>query len=110
MSGQTLFDPREGVRRLTSHQAGLNGIPDRGRIETGAFADFCWCAAARQIVDPARRRHSANPRPAGRPRGIFVNGVAVFDGTNYRRMPKGPGQVFDHFRPSGPGLIRSAAE
>jgi len=25
-------------------------------------------------------------------------------------MPKGPGQVLDHFLPSGPGLIRSAAE
>jgi hypothetical protein len=34
----------------------------------------------------------------------------VFDGRDYRLMPKGPGQVLDHFLPSGPGLIRTAAE
>ena len=35
------FDLPEGVRRLTSHQAGLYGIPDRGRIAVGAHADCC---------------------------------------------------------------------
>src|SRR6185437_1845662 len=34
------FDIVEGVRRLTSHQAGLYGIPDRGRIAVGAHADL----------------------------------------------------------------------
>src|SRR5262249_15862743 len=32
------FDIAEGVRRLTSHQAGLYGIPERGRIAIGAHA------------------------------------------------------------------------
>jgi len=34
----------------------------------------------------------------------------VFDGRDYHLMPKGPGHVLDRFLPSGPGLIRSAAE
>src|SRR6185369_12283541 len=34
------FDLPEGVRRLTSHQAGLYGIPDRGHIALGAQADL----------------------------------------------------------------------
>ena len=67
-------------------------------------------------VSPARR---INDLPGGGPRtirdpkgvhGVFVNGVEVFDGRDYRPMPKGPGQVLAHFLPSGPGLIRSAAE
>src|SRR5207302_8652666 len=40
------FDLPEGVRRLTSHQAGLYGIPDRGRIAVGACADLL-------LFDPA---------------------------------------------------------
>ena len=111
-----LFDLPEGVRRLTSHQAGLYGIPDRGRIETGAFADLLLFDPDNVGVSPARR---INDLPGGGPRtirdpkgvhGVFVNGVEVFDGKDYRPIAKGPGQVLDHFLPSGPGLIRSAAE
>ena len=47
------FDIAEGVRRLTSHQAGLYGIPDRDRIAVGACADPCC---------------STQPRLASRPR------------------------------------------
>jgi N-acyl-D-aspartate/D-glutamate deacylase len=40
------FDLPEGVRRLTSHQAGLYGIPNRGRIARRAHADLL-------LFDPA---------------------------------------------------------
>ena len=111
-----LFDLAEGVRRLTSHQAGLYGIPDRGRIATGAFADLLLFDPANVGVSPARR---VNDLPGGGPRtirdpkgvhGVFVNGVEVFDGRDYRPMAKGPGQVLDRFLPTGPAPIRSAAE
>ena len=32
--------------------------------------------------------------------GVFVNGVRVFDGKDYAKLPKGPGQVLDKFNPS----------
>jgi N-acyl-D-amino-acid deacylase len=111
-----LFDLPEGARRLTSHQAGLYGIPDRGRIETGAFADLLLFDPDNVGVSPARR---INDLPGGGPRtirdpkgvhGVFVNGVEVFDGKDYRPMPKGPGQVLDRFLPTGPAAVRSAAE
>jgi N-acyl-D-aspartate/D-glutamate deacylase len=111
-----LFDLPEGVRRLTSHQAGLYGIPGRGRIETGAFADLLLFDPDNVGVSPARR---INDLPGGGPRtirdpkgvhGVFVNGVEVFDGRDYRRLDKGPGQVLDRFLPTGPAAVRSAAE
>ena len=49
------FDLAEGVRRLTSHQAGLYGIPDRGRIAVGAHADLLLFDPATVGVSPARR-------------------------------------------------------
>ena len=103
------------MRRLTSHQAGLYGIPERGRIETGACADLLLFDPDNVGVSPARR---VNDLPGGGPRtirdplgvhGVFVNGVEVFDGRDYRRLAKGPGQVLDRFLPTGPALIRSAA-
>jgi N-acyl-D-aspartate/D-glutamate deacylase len=103
-----VFDLPEGVRRLTSHQAGLYGIPDRGRIDEGAFADLLLFDADAVGVSPARR---VNDLPGGGWRtirdplgvhGVFVNGVEVFDGRDYRRLGKGPGQVLDRFLPTGP--------
>src|SRR5271166_2055383 len=102
------FDLAEGVRRLTRHQAGLYGIPDRGRIETGAFADLLLFDPATVGVSPARR---VNDLPGGGPRtirdplgvhGVFVNGVKVFDGTRYCPLAKGPGRVLDRFLPTPP--------
>ena len=67
-------------------------------------------------VSQARR---INDLPGGGPRtirdpkgvhGVFVNGLEVFDGKDYRRLDKGPGQVLDHFLPTGPVAVRSAAE
>jgi N-acyl-D-aspartate/D-glutamate deacylase len=103
-----LFDLPEGVRRLTSHQAGLYGIPDRGRIATGAFADLLLFDPDNVGVSPARR---INDLPGGGPRtirdptgvhGVFVNGVEVFDGHDYRPLERGPGKVLDRFLPTGP--------
>ena len=62
-----VFDLAEGVRRLTSHQAGLYGIPDRGRIEVGAFADLLLFDPATVGVSAARR---VNDLPGGGPRTI----------------------------------------
>jgi N-acyl-D-aspartate/D-glutamate deacylase len=113
---RALFDLPEGVRRLTSHQAGLYGIPDRGRITTGAFADLMLFDPAAVGVSPARR---VSDLPGGGPRtirdpngvhGVFVNGVEVFDGRNYCTLAKGPGQVLDRFLPAGAAAVRAAAQ
>jgi N-acyl-D-amino-acid deacylase len=107
---------RDGVRRLTSHQAGLYGIPDCGRIKLGAFADLLLFDPASVGVSLARR---VNDLPGGGLRtirdpigvhGVFVNGVKVFDGARYCQLAEGPGQVLDRFLPTGPAAVRSAAE
>jgi N-acyl-D-aspartate/D-glutamate deacylase len=111
-----VFDLPEGVRRVTSHQAGLYGIPDRGRIELGAFADLMLFDPATVGVSPARR---VNDLPGGGPRtirdpigvnGVFVNGVKIFDGVRCCPLAKGPGRVLDRFNPAGPTAVRVAAE
>ena len=100
------FDLAEGVRRLTSHQAGLYGIPDRGCIAVGAHADLLLFDPAAVGISGARR---VNDLPGGGPRtlrdplgvhSVFVNGVRVFDGTDYTRLGKGPGQMLDRFLPA----------
>src|SRR5579863_1348499 len=100
------FDLPEGVRRLTSHQAGLYGIPDRGRIAPGAWADLLLFDPATVGISAARR---VNDLPGGGPRtlrdplgvhGVFVNGVLVFDGKEYARLATGPGRVLDRFLPA----------
>jgi N-acyl-D-aspartate/D-glutamate deacylase len=110
-----LFDLPEGVRRLTDHQAGLYGIPDRGRIARGAFADFLLFDPATVGVSPTRR---VNDLPGGGPRtirdprgvhGVFVNGIEVFDGRDYCRLENGPGHVLNRFRPTGPTSLTGTA-
>ncbi len=100
------FDLAEGVRRLTSHQADLYGIPDRGRIAVGAHADMLLFDPSSVGVSPAER---VNDLPGGGPRtirrpigvhGVFVNGVEVFDGSRYLTHAKGPGQVLSRFNAS----------
>ncbi|MFT5173987.1 MAG: N-acyl-D-amino-acid deacylase [Gammaproteobacteria bacterium] len=100
------FSLQEGIRRLTSHPADMYGIPNRGRIAIGAHADL-------MLFDPATVGVTAASRVADLPgggqrtirgstgvHGVFVNGVEVFDGTNYVAMDKGPGQVLDRFNAS----------
>jgi N-acyl-D-amino-acid deacylase len=110
------FDLPEGVRRLTSHQAGLYGIPDRGRIALGAHADLLLFDPATVGISAPRR---VNDLPGGGPRtlrdpigvhGVFVNGVRVFDGKDYTRLDKGPGQVLDRFLPARAAAIANAAQ
>jgi len=110
------FDLADGVRRLTSHQAGLYGIPDRGRIAVGAHADLLLFDPASVGISAARR---VNDLPGGGPRtlrdplgvhGVFVNGVRVFDGTDYARLGSGPGQVLDRFLPARKAALANAAQ
>ncbi len=110
------FDMTEGVRRLTSHQASLYGIPDRGRIAIGAWADLMLFDPAAVGISKSRR---VTDLPGGGPRtirdplgvhGVFVNGVRVFDGTDYARLDKGPGQVLDRFVPARKAAPQSAAQ
>ncbi len=97
------FTLEEGVRRLTSHPARRYGIPERGRIAPGAWADLL-------LFDPAKVGVSGLERladlPGGgtrmirRPKGVhgvWVNGVQVFDGQDYMPLEAGPGQVLDRF-------------
>jgi N-acyl-D-aspartate/D-glutamate deacylase len=110
------FDLVEGVRRLTSHQAGLYGIPDRGRITVGACADLLLFDPATVGISAARR---VSDLPGGGPRtlrdpvgvhGVFVNGVGVFDGRDYAKLDKGPGQVLDRFLPARSPDLATAAK
>jgi N-acyl-D-aspartate/D-glutamate deacylase len=110
------FDIAEGVRRLTSHQAGLYGIPDRGRIAVGACADLLLFDPATVGISPPRR---VNDLPGGGARtlrdpigvhGVFVNGVRVFDGKDYVRLGKGPGRVLDRFLPARAAGLANAAQ
>jgi N-acyl-D-amino-acid deacylase len=100
------FDIVEGVRRLTSHPADLYGIPGRGRIERGAHADLLLFDPATVGVSPAERvadLPGGGRRTIRRPtgvHGVFCNGVMTFDGKDYVRHARGPGQVLDRFTPS----------
>ena len=100
------FSLEEGIRRLTSHPADMYGIPNRGRIVVGAHADLMLFDPATVGVTPASR---VADLPGGGQRtirgstgvhGVFVNGVEVFDGSDYVAMDKGPGQVLDRFNRS----------
>ncbi len=110
------FDLAEGVRRLTSHQAGLYGIPDRGHIAPGAWADLLLFDPATVGISKARR---VNDLPAGGARtlrdplgvhGVFVNGTRVFDGKDYVKLGKGPGRVLDRFLPARASALATAAK
>jgi N-acyl-D-aspartate/D-glutamate deacylase len=101
------FDLVEGVRRITSHQADLYGIPDRGRVQVGAWADLLLFDPATVGISPARRLKDlpgGGPRTIREPKGVhgvWVNGAPVFDGKSYAKHAKGPGQVLDTFVPGG---------
>ena len=97
------FSLEEGVKKLTSEPAARYRIPDRGRIAPGAWADLL-------LVDPASVGLSGlvklHDLPGGGSRmirrpegvaGVWVNGVRVFDGTDYVKLQHGPGQVLDRF-------------
>ena len=100
------LDLADGVRRLTSHPADLYGIPDRGRIVPGAWADLLLfdpdtvgVTASERVADlPGGGRRTIR-RPIG-VHAVLCNGVEIFDGTDYVTNGRGPGQVLDRFAPS----------
>ena len=97
------FSLSEAVRRLTSDPARKFRIPDRGRIEPGAWADLLlFDAATIGVSGPSR----VADLPGGGARiirsstgvaGVWVNGVKVFDGKDYVALDAGPGAVLDRF-------------
>jgi N-acyl-D-aspartate/D-glutamate deacylase len=97
------FTLEEGVRRLTSDPAAKYRIPDRGRIEQGAWADLLLFDPARVGVSALERRKDL---PAGgwrmtrRPEGVhgvWVNGRQIHDGREYLSLESGPGHVLTEF-------------
>jgi N-acyl-D-amino-acid deacylase len=97
------IDLVEAVRRLTSVPADLYRIPDRGRIAVGAYADFILFDPARVGITKSRR---VADFPAGASRlvrdpvgleGVWVNGVPVFDGSDYIAEGRAAGHVLDQF-------------
>ena len=97
-----VFDLADGIRRITSLPARLYGIPERGEIAPGKFADL-------MLFDPTQVGRGAIRRvddlPGGESRlirepcgvhGVWVNGTGVFDDRGYRDVPP-PGHVLDRF-------------
>ncbi len=98
-----VFSLAEGVRKLTSDPAAKYRIPDRGRIEPGAWADLLLFDPAKVGLSGLVRLHDlpgGGSRMIRKPEGVagvWVNGVRVFDGKDYVKLEKGPGQVLDRF-------------
>jgi N-acyl-D-aspartate/D-glutamate deacylase len=95
------------VKKLTSDLADIYGLPDRGRLVPGAWADMI-------LFDPAMigvgKTERVNDLPAGGARlirrapgllGTWVNGVRVFDGRDYTRV-KPPGEIVTSFSRARP--------
>ena len=97
------FSLEEGVKKLTSEPAARYRIPDRGRIAPGAWADLLLFDPASVGLSGLVKLHDlpgGGSRMIRRPEGVagvWVNGVRVFDGTNYVKLQHGPGQVLDRF-------------
>lgn len=104
------LDLPTAIRKVTSDPADVYGILDRGRLTVGAFADMIlFDPDTITITRPERHRDM----PAGGERllrrapgllGTWVNGVQVFDGTDYVRHDRGPGHVLTRFAQGRPAL------
>jgi N-acyl-D-amino-acid deacylase len=105
---KALFTLEEAVRKLTSELADIYGIPDRGRIAPGVWADLIlFDPEDIRITKPIR----VNDLPGGAPRlirqapglkGVWVNGVLVFDGEDYTRPEAAPGHLLTEFSGNRP--------
>lgn len=101
------FTLPQAVKKLSSDLADIYGLPDRGRLAPGAWADMI-------LFDPATIRVGKTERvadlPAGGARlvrrapgllGTWVNGVRVFDGDVYTRVTP-PGAILTEFSRAQP--------
>jgi N-acyl-D-amino-acid deacylase len=101
--GNGTFTLEEGVRRLTSDPARKYRIPQRGEIRAGAWADLLLFDPAAVGLSNLRRvkdMPGGGTRMVREPRGVhgvWVNGVQVHDGRDYRALPRGPGRVLREF-------------
>jgi len=109
-----LFTLPQAIRKLSSDLADIYGIPDRGRLVEGAFADMILFDPASIAIGPTERiadlpaNSSRLIRRAPGLRGTWVNGVRVFDGTGYVQTTP-PGQVLTRFTGGTPGVGMPAA-
>ena len=97
-----VFDLEDGIRRVTSLPARLYGIPDRGEIAPGKFADLLLFDPATvgrgaiRRVDDLPGGESRLVRDASGVHGVWVNGTAVYDAGGYRDVAP-PGHVLDRY-------------
>ena len=97
-----VFDLEDGIRRVTSLPARLYGIPDRGEIAPGKFADLLLFDPATvgrgaiRRVDDLPGGESRLVRDASGVHGVWVNGTAVYDADGYRDVAP-PGHVLDRY-------------
>lgn len=97
------FTLAEAARRLASHPAELYGIPERGRIAPGMWADLLLFDPATVGVSPLRR---VKDMPAGGTRmireprgveGVWVNGRRIVERGALVPLSDGPGHVLRRF-------------
>ncbi|MFO0987015.1 MAG: amidohydrolase family protein [Alphaproteobacteria bacterium] len=101
------FTLPRAIKKLSSDLADIYGLPDRGRLAPGAWADMI-------LFDPDEIRVGKTERvadlPAGGARlvrrapgllGTWVNGVRVFDGADYARVAP-PGAIITEFSRARP--------
>ena len=97
-----VFELEDGIRRITSMPAQLYGIPDRGEIAPGKFADLLLFdpstvgRGAIRRVDDLPGGESRLVRDASGVHGVWVNGTGIYDGDGYCDVPP-PGHVLDEF-------------
>ena len=101
--GRGLMPMQEAVRRLTSQPADAIGIPGRGRIAPGAYADLLLFDPASVGRGPARRVFDL---PAGASRlntpsrgvhGVWVNGEKIADAAGIAEGARPAGKVLREF-------------
>jgi N-acyl-D-aspartate/D-glutamate deacylase len=100
-----VFTLEEAVRRLTSDPARKYRIPRRGVIAPGYWADLLLFDPQEVGISGLERRRDlpgGGARMIRSPRGVkgvWVNGIKVFDGANYVTHCDGPGRVLRAFDP-----------
>lgn len=102
-----LFTLPEAIRKLSSDLADIYGIPERGTLTEGAWADMILFDPATIGISKAERLRDL---PAGGERlvrrapglkGTWVNGIKVFDGEDYTKVTP-PGHVLTRFTATAP--------